>query len=375
MTERWRRELRRIRELTPADALLDRARSGPVMRLGEPTKSPRLLVIIAAFVVFAGGSVLAWRAFSVEPVATPTRIWQSGYPSPPPSGYYLLLPDQAEQKSNFTVRFTALTNLPDGTRLDISTTNEGTCCPQVENSQISVTTQDGDCYGFLGEQPSGRSFDVTMTAKPDFEPWSVPGPGDSTAPQQPEGVLRVLGTHFEKLSGDQVQQQDDGSNWLVSSGTIPWPEPRCGGDPIPLFGGSRCSPDEFEQQLQGDDLAESMVEVMGAISQGRMCEFWSVMLPPAVEQQHPWSEFADEWRTWLSGQDFSDAESTNAWSSGPLRWELAGGRGATSIVNVIHGGAVIATLEIEPLPEYCPHCGKNVVPFWGVTAWHLYPSP
>lgn len=65
-----------------------------------------------------------------------------GYPSPPASGYYILLPDRGEQVDDFTARVTALTNLPDGTLLDISTTDEGTCCPPVEDSKISFTTQD-----------------------------------------------------------------------------------------------------------------------------------------------------------------------------------------------------------------------------------------
>jgi hypothetical protein len=43
-------------------------------------------------------------------------------------------------------------------------------------------------------------------------------------------------------------------------------------------------------------------------------------------------------------------------------------------LRVIHDGRWIATLELQPLPDYCPNCDPNVVPFWGVTAWQLYPS-
>jgi len=374
MTERWRRELSRLTGLRPADELLDRARLGPTRALPESRGASPVLAIVVAFAVFAAGGVLAWSAF-LPGSTDPARVWRPGYPTPPPSGYYILLPDQAEQVDASNARVTALTNLPEGTLVDISTTNEGTCCLPVEDSRIAFETQDSACYGVVGQQPSGRTFDVTITAKPDFEPWILPGAmgEDPEPPQQPDSVLRILGADFENLTGDRVQVQDDGSKWLVSSGTVPWPQPRCGGDSIPLFGGPECLPEEYEQQLQGDDLAEAMGEVMGAISQGRMCEFWSVMLPPEVEVQHPWPEFSAEWRAWLLEQDFSDAEPTGDWSSGPLHWEPAGGEGGASTVNVIHNGERIATLEVQPLPDYCPNCDANVVPFWGLTSWQLYP--
>jgi hypothetical protein len=194
----------------------------------------------------------------------------------------------------------------------------------------------------------------------------------SEPPRQPDSVLRILGQRFENLSGSQVQDQDDGSKWLVAEGTLPWPEPRCGGDPIPLFGGPDCAPDD-NGQLQGDDLAYAMMEVMGTISQGRMCEFWSLMLPPDVEAQHPWPQFSAEWRAWLLQQDFSDAQASGDWSTGRLRWVRTGGEARGATVDVIHGDRRIATLELKPLPDHCGTCGPNVVPFWGVMSWELYP--
>jgi hypothetical protein len=334
-------------------------------------------VIVVAFAVFASAGLLTWRAFA--PGGGPVTAWQPGYPSPPASGYYILLPDQAEQlqSETFTVRVTALTNLPDGTLLGISTTDEGSCCPPVKDSKITLTTQDSACYGFVGQQAEGTTFDVTITARPSFEPWIVPGLPDPKAPQQPDSVIQLLGRDFDNLSGDQVQEQKDGSNWLVAKGTVPWPQPRCGGDLIPMFGGQTCDPTQFEQQLQGDDLAGAMVEVMGTISQGRMCEFWSVMLPPDVEVQHPWPEFAREWRSWLLLQDFSDAQPTGNWSEGPLRWVESGSRGGSAgqrMVDIIHDRQRIASLVLRPLPDYCPNCDPNVVPFWGVMSWRLVGS-
>ena len=329
----------------------------------------RVSTIVAAFAIATGAAVLLWRAF--DPGSTdPRSVWPHGYPSPPGDGYYILLPDRAEPVDDST-KITAVTNLPDGTLIAISTTTEGICCPPVRDSRITFTIQDQACYGSVGEHPGASTFDVTITTKPDFEPWVVPGPGLSEAPLQPDSVLRLLGPRFERLSGEQVREQDDGSRWLVAERTMSWPQPRCGGDPIPLFGGPRCSPEE-NGQLQGDGLAEAMGEVMGAISQGRMCEFWSLMLPEDVEEAHPWPAFADEWRSWLLRQDFSVAEPTADWSTGPLRWVEGDRDGEAIFANVLLGDRTIATLELRPLLDHCPGCAANVVPFWGVVSWQLY---
>jgi hypothetical protein len=333
---------------------------GPLPR--RPSRGPTIAVAVA---VFLASGFLLWRAVAPGSDTTPDQARQ-GYPSPPPSGYYILLPAVAEPTGEFEARVTALTNLPDGTLLDILTTNDGMCCLPVEDSRIIFTTQDSSCYGFVGEPPRGTSFDVTITAKPDFEPWVVPGIGGSSdPPRQPDSVLGTLGQRFEHLSGDQVQPQDDGSLWLVSEGTVPWPEPRCGGDPIPQFGGPECNPDDFQRQLQ------AIGWVVGTISQGRMCEVWAVMLTPGAAAEHPWPEFSAEWRAWLLEQDFSDVGPTG---NSKLRGVPVGDAGEATIVDVMHDGRRIATFEVQPLPDFCKGCSPGTVPFWGVTAWELDPS-
>jgi hypothetical protein len=347
----------------------------PVMATAEGPERrlvTRVLTVIVAFSVFAAAGVLAWQALGPAGGPPPARVWEPGYPSPPATGYYVLFPDQAEVSPDqpFSAVVTALTNLPEGTLVSITTTNEGSCCPPVNNGEITFTTQDSSCYGLVGARLSDRSFTETITAQPDFLPFSVPGPIDPKPPEQPASVLAVLGQDFENLSGDQAMVQGDGSKRLVAKAQFTWPEPRCGGDPIPQFGGPECNPEDFQQQLQSHDLEGAMVDVMGAISQGRMCEFWSTMLPPDVEAEHPWPEFADQWRAWLMRQDFSDAGSFD-WREGPLRWRLESRDGDRYLVDVIHGDQAIARLDVEPLPDYCPQCGPNVVPFWGIVGWSL----
>jgi hypothetical protein len=325
----------------------------------------KMLAIALAFAVFVVGVVLVWQAFGRGGVARPDRA----YPSPPASGYYVLFPEQAEQGSDaISAEITAITNLPDGTLMSISTTNEGSCCPPVKDGKLVISTQNSACYGFVGAGNS-PGFTAEVTAQPDFRPWAAPGASNAKPPEQPVGVLDILGRHFENLSGDQVVDKPDGSKWLVAEGAFTWPEPQCGADPIPLFGGPKCDPEE--QQLQGEALREAMEDVMGMLSQGRMCEFWSVLLPPDVEATHPWPEFAAEWREWLMRQDFSDAQPTSGWQEGALRWQLAHREGDRYIVEVIHDGQAIATLELRPLPDHCPSCSPSVVPFWGVMDWDL----
>jgi hypothetical protein len=384
MADRWRGELRRLSALEPDDGLLSRAREGPHRDLDEGPKVPKFpkfLVVLVALAVFGTAGLLTWQAFT--PGSGPGRHWQPGYPSPPASGYYILFPGQdgvhpSGGGDGFGVTLTALTNLPDGTLVEVSAGDAGTCCPPVKNGSIDVAAGNQSCYGPVGDAANSPGFDVEITVRPDTDRLVFPGPGQAGPPRQPQSVLDVLGPHFENLTGDQVVGQSDGSKWLVAKDRYQWPEPQCGGDPIPLFGGSRCEPTQFQQQLQGNTLEEAMGDVMGAIDQGRACEFWSVMLPPDVEAQHAWPAFAAEWRPWLLEQDFSDTQpAAPNWTTGGLHWmaEPDTGQGsAGTTVDVIHDGQRIATLQVQPLPDYCPHCSANVVPFWGVTDWTLYPS-
>jgi hypothetical protein len=55
-----------------------------------------------------------------------------------------------------------------------------------------------------------------------------------------------------------------------------------------------------------------------------------------------------------------------------LRWQLAHREGDRYIVEVIHDGQAIATLELSRLPDHCLSRNPNVVSFWGVMDWDLH---
>jgi hypothetical protein len=344
----------------------------------SPPESPperaspgRGIVAVVAFLFLLGGAVTAWRAFGPGSNAPATG---GASASASQGGYYVSFPPDADRgEGAFSAQVTAATNLPNGTLVSISTTDEGTCCPAVKDGTIAVTTSDGSCYALVGAAGSSSGFTVTITAKPDFLPWVVigPGPGNTNPPQQPASVLAILGQHFENLSGDQVVTQPDGSKWLVATADFTWPSPRCGGDPLPLFGGVDCQPQQ--EQLQGDDLAGAMTDIMGTITQARMCEFWGIELPPSVEAQHPWPAFAKQWRDWFLNppKDFSDAQSNSGWTEEPVTWRLVRQQGDRYFVDITDHDTVIISLEVDRLPDYCPTCDRNVVPFWGVVDWTL----
>ena len=90
MTERWRRELRRLDEADPSEGLLARARRGPTKDLPERHPAPRGLVVLVAFAVFAASGVLVWRALepgaAVQPIASRTPPTASPTPSATASG-------------------------------------------------------------------------------------------------------------------------------------------------------------------------------------------------------------------------------------------------------------------------------------------------
>src|SRR5436190_601802 len=117
MPERWRRELRRLSSLTPSDDLFRQAGQGS-----------------------RGG------------------------------------PEPGRSRSGLVAVVVVTTNLPEGTRVEISTTDEGSCCPQVEGGRIVVETEDSSCYGPVGHAANSTGFEATVTARPDLDTLVFPGP-------------------------------------------------------------------------------------------------------------------------------------------------------------------------------------------------------
>jgi hypothetical protein len=308
-------------------------------------------------------------------------------PSQPIDGYWIVFLDVLEPTSaDFGVKVVATTNLPDGTLMNVSDevlddgadsepiSTGSSCCPAVSEGQFTTTIDNSSCYGLVGATANSSGLTVTLTASPELPgAMSVPfGDDDYEPPRQPHSVKEILGDHFENLSGTQVVVNDDGSKSLIATASYAWPEPQCGDEQFPLWGGPSCPAEEG--QLQGHSLKDAMGEVMGTLSQARMCEFWGLALPPEVAAVHPWPEFSDEWLVWFTDppKDFSDANSSSSWDQPPFTWHEAGSEGDRHFVDVTDHGETILSLEVDFLPDHCPDCGANVVPFWGVVAWTFH---
>lgn len=200
-------------------------------RLDEPSSSDlpstehRIGVVVLAFTVFAVAGMFVWNAFRSE---SPPRgaTSSNGYPSPPASGYWIVLPDAPELVGDGSdgVKIVALTNLPDGTLFGVNTDKSGMCCPPVTAGQMVIEESSSACDLMAGDHNPGTSITIWTFADIGQHVFGVPI--GSEPPQQPDSVLATLGAHFENLTGDQVVNRG-GERGLVASADYPWPEPLC----------------------------------------------------------------------------------------------------------------------------------------------------
>lgn len=352
------------------------------VKRGRRARRARRVVSLAVGIAAALGVIVPLHGLSGlrnrGPLPSPDP---AGYPSPPASGYWVLFPDVATPSADgqpFTVDLQLLTNLPDGTLYRVSyqatPVSGDSCCQAVKDGRIAVSLQNDSCNMPVGEAGNSQGFSLTATVAPSYPgPFSQPQGSphlSGSIGEQPPRVTAVLGTKLENLTGEQVSALPDGAgNELVATRSYTWPEPQCGNDPLPQFGGANCQ--ASNGQLQGNTLDEAMTEVMGAISQARMCEFWGVELTEAAEAAHPWAEFSAAWRQWYMDplKDFTPSSPNATWGQTSLDWTLVGSDGETRIIEVTNHGTPILELRIQPIPDYCPGCGPNLVPFWGVTGW------
>ena len=245
--------------------------------LGPAACRRRLHVRVRTVLRFGAVVAASSAPTSTEP---PTQTPAPQTDAPSAARYWIQFPDQMQQ-SGFGGAVELSTNLPDGTLFaSTSTTSQGSCCPAVHNGSIRVQLDNESCYGVVGEAADAGPVGITITVAPNPSDSSTM-PDDRLPQQQPSNVIEKLGPRLEKLNGEQVQSLPSGGKELVATHTYDWPTPQCGG-PLPFFGGPTCP--AAPEQLQGDSFDQAMVEVVGAIGQARMCEFWGTDLTEAMEQ-------------------------------------------------------------------------------------------
>jgi hypothetical protein len=391
MSERWRRELRKLDGLEPPSSVVESAERGPRLPERGPAARSRIAAAFLAFAVFATAGTWAWQAFRPDDrVDRPSPGHVVTYPPAPTSGYYFLFPDEspvATNDPNGGVSLVVRTNLPDGTlvaiqdqTLDVDPSKDpqssgSSCCPKVKDGEITVGVNNGSCYNLIGSTGNSWGFDVTVTAAPNPPSMMLGGgigseriaAGSSEPPRQPQSVLDILGPHFEHLAGDQVVQAGED---LTLVGTLhrPWPPDSCIGrrtGDIPDV----CL--ASQEQIQGNSLKEAMGEVMGQINQARLCEMWQASLVPDAEAAHPWSEFRTEWERWLFDppKDFTSGDSG---VDSELEWHVVATDGDRSTIDLVLRGERIGQLVVASLPDWKGSDQQGVIAFWGVEDYTLF---
>ena len=375
MTERWRRRLGELDDRDPSPGLWDRIESGERLPIGVATgMGHRLAVVGLALAVAAAGAYLGWRSFSPDVTPVPG--------STPKDGYFLDFPDtiMATDDVNGGADIEMRTNLPDGTCAALDYGIDGgdgsgySSCFKVSDGVLPVTVNDHSCYNLVGHVGDSFGFSATITVAPTLEEGRIrggfgpqPGPGYTPPPYQPASVRAELGEHFERLNGPQVTERGD-ERVIVISRDYEWPPGRCDAT-LRSFMPEECP--ATSQQLQADRVGGAAGEVIGQLSQARLCEMWDLSLTPEAEERHPYPQFRDEVYAWL--QNLGDL------GGGPddfaLTWREVAASGLRHDVELLYRGTPVANLVFVELPD-APHADDpGIIPFWGLDEYVLLPAP
>lgn len=309
-------------------------------------------------------------------------------PSPEvsPSGYLVELPSElalAPDDPNGGGALVATTNLPEGTQvvisyevLDVDGTSSvmtGTIGgTPVRDGEIRAHLDNGSCMHLVGQQGSSPGVRVTVTVSPSGGLLGSTPFGSDEIPDtsQPEDVLAILGERFEHLDGPQVHERR-GDRELVAERAYPWPAGSCDAA-LEAFMPESCP--SLPGQLQGDRLSEAMGEIMGAITQARLCDLWQLALTADAERAHPWEAFRTEWSDWVYSSLVDVTDDGDPVTSA-LTWDVVAeepsGAGTAYTIDLELRGARVATFVVTSLPDWPDASDPGVVPFWELTRYEL----
>jgi hypothetical protein len=301
MSERWRRELRRVRQLGPPEDLWERVERGPSRPEAGPRIARGVVLSVALILVLSAVGYLTWTAF--RPSSSPGPVTHR---TSTPAGYYIAFPQSITALTNDPNGGAAVvlsTNLPDGTKVMVHDTETGDggagfgCCDEVQGGQLRVKVNDTSCYNPLGQDRSA-GFVLTLTVTPSIDSGRFGDcPGGCKPVPQPQPVLDVLGAHFENLTGDQVTTVD-GQRALVATAHYDWPEGVCDAN-VAAEQPDVC-PAANGEPISEVSPPEAAADLVGVFLQARLCELWGAATPE-FQQANPWSSFRDRVNGWLQG--------------------------------------------------------------------------
>jgi hypothetical protein len=326
----------------------------------------RIAVIVVAGLVAAIGGVVAFRAFG-----------SSRRPSAGAGGYYVRFPSLAaapsKDNSGGGARITIETNLPEGTRVAvISSEGDYACCPSVKSGQVSFDLDNMHCLN--AQTPQSDGFRASVAAAPVMSEaflqhlgiFADCPRGSCRGQPQPSSVLRVLGQRFQRLHGTQVQQFQ-GSRYLIASQRYSWPPDTCAS--------ARASSESYPNTCEGPTeplfvaFNETVQGVPGGFIQAVEESGGCLLYSNATEEYRSttsWPEFRDRFRTWVQslGSLTRSAGGVDPWSIetshvGPEAVVFHGTSFPRSFVATYSfRGRIVATATLEWVPNPSP----NVVP-------------
>ncbi|MGH2683434.1 MAG: hypothetical protein ACRDIX_09415 [Actinomycetota bacterium] len=215
----------RLRDLDrlPAPDLWMNITSREPERIQEARLSRRIGVAALAFAIAAAGIALAWWALPLNS-RTPGAVRSEGF--------VIILPEESSGVDDRGLAILdAETNLPDGTIVALyyfSADVESPSRATVTDGRIESRVANNLCHdtevGLIG-----TAVRVTVTVRPEYRNLGFgrrPGASPPVPITQPPNVQKVLGAHFERLVGEQVQEVD-GQRYLEASRTYELPSATC----------------------------------------------------------------------------------------------------------------------------------------------------
>jgi hypothetical protein len=326
------------------------------------------LVLLACILVVVGAC------------ASPGALRQASSPEASSSEvhtrYYIELPDISGDPKDGYWSLEASTNLPEGTKYQVSTADVSgseagaECCQAISGRRIRFKIGDDVCARGVGVRgPPGASIDFTVPSE--FAPSRV-GPvfrsSPPPPPRQPASVLSVLGASFEYLTGEQVRTSENGTRELVASKTYRW-EPMICDIRHSHLNPQRCSASVNGERLQGGP-DSILVDLRGALGQARLCEIWFEMTTPGFRSTHPWEEFRDRMEDWLEG--LTRFGPIDVWKEQGLTSAFVHRTDEHVVADLYFRDHRVAQIEASHLPNPPGFDDPTLVPFWGFGRIELY---
>jgi hypothetical protein len=212
------------KKISNAAAQVDFPRAGVYETILRRARRRRIALLSASFMgfaVLAGIAALLYAGFHIWPDSKSRLTANSSN-----RGHYIEFPDAPDTLGNDSV-IEVETNLVDGTLIEVEfSLSTGslvqiTCCETVSEGMVTI----GVPQVCPVAEPANTKVLVHLEARPVFQRDDMPcvldpdGTQSCLGTSQPAPVRSVLGDRFERLEGEQVTVNPNGSRYIESTRT------------------------------------------------------------------------------------------------------------------------------------------------------------